>query len=169
MAAPDGVRSGARLVDNAEDGSSAPRKRTRGRELALQFLYLWDQRGPEVLDSLTQFVIQGDVDPSVQRFARDLVRGVVDNLPGIDQKIIEVAENWDIHRMAVVDRNVLRLGTFELAYLTDIPPKVSINEAIDLAKKFSTAESGAFVNGILDKIRKKHRDKQPEPQPEPQP
>ena len=160
MPAPDGVRQGARLADTSDQNSSAPRKRTRGRELALQFLYQWDQRGDEVIESLTSFVLDGDHDPSVQRFARDLVRGVIENLAGIDQKIIEVAENWDIHRMAVVDRNVLRLATYELAYLTDIPPKVSINEAIDLAKKFSTAESGAFVNGILDKIRKKHREKE---------
>ena len=89
----------------------------------------------------------------MQQFARDLIRGVIDNAPAVDAKIVEVAENWDIHRMAVVDRNVLRIATHELLFMPDIPPKVSINEAIDLAKKFSTAESGSFVNGILDKIR----------------
>ena len=156
MPAPDGAR-GTR-PDEPDEGSIFLRKRTRARELALQFLYQWDQRGAEVLDGLTDFVVAGDRDPAVQRFARDLVRGVIDNLPAIDQGIAEVAENWEIHRMAVVDRNVLRLASFELMFQPDIPPKVSINEAIDLAKKYSTAESGAFVNGILDKIRKKCRE-----------
>jgi len=154
MPAPQGARWGTRPVDNEEEQRSLLRKRTRARELALQFLYLLDQRGSEVLPELDAFVLEGDGDPNVQRFARDLVRGVVANLPEIDSTIIGVAENWDIHRMAVVDRNVLRLACYELMYEPDIPPKVSINEAIDLAKKYSTAESGAFVNGILDKIRK---------------
>jgi transcription antitermination factor NusB len=156
MPAPDGAR-GARPVE--ADERSILRRRTRARELALQFLYQWDQRGQEVIQNLTAFVVDGDRDPSVQRFARDLVTGVIDKAAEIDQIIVGVAENWDLHRMAVVDRNVLRLATYELLYLADIPPKVSINEAIDLAKKFSTAESGAFVNGILDKIRKQCRDK----------
>ena len=154
MPAPDGAR-GTRPVE--ADEKTILRRRTRARELALQFLYQWDQRGEEVVDSLTAFVTEGDHDPSVQRFARDLVIGVIGKAAEIDQEIIGVAENWELHRMAVVDRNVLRLATYELLYLADIPPKVSINEAIDLAKKFSTAESGAFVNGILDKIRKKCR------------
>ena len=157
MPAPDGAR-GAHPVGSDEQLPSVLRKRTRARELALQFLYQWDQRGQEVLDDLTSFLADGDADSSVQRFAHDLIRGVVEHLPALDKKIVEVAENWELHRMAVVDRNVLRLAAYELMFLADIPPKVSINEAIDLAKKFSTAESGAFVNGILDKIRKTCRE-----------
>ena len=87
------------------------------------------------------------------RFARELFEGCLERRDELDEKIAGVAENWGIHRMAVVDRNILRLGTYELMALPDIPPKVSINEAIDLAKKYSTADSGAFVNGILDKLR----------------
>jgi len=157
MPAPNGAR-GTHSIETDDVRTVAVRRRTRAREIALQFLYQWDQRGPEVVDTLTGFVLQGDADPAVQRFARDLVKGVIDKIAEIDKKIIEVAENWDIHRMAVVDRNVLRMSTYELMFMPDIPPKVSINEAIDLAKKYSTAESGAFVNGILDKIRKQCRE-----------
>ena len=87
-----------------------------------------------------------------QRFARELVEGVLEHLQEIDGCIRSVAENWDMGRMAVVDRNVLRLGTYELVYRPDIPGKVTINEAVDLAKRYGTAESGTFVNGILDRI-----------------
>ena len=163
MPAPNGAR-GTHAIDTDDVKSVVVRRRTRARELALQFLYQWDQRGPEVVDSLTAFVLQGDPDPAVQRFARDLVNGVIEKVADLDKMIIEVAENWEIHRMAVVDRNVLRLSTYELMFMPDIPPKVSINEAIDLAKKYSTAESGAFVNGILDKIRKQCREEQPHTQ-----
>jgi len=135
-----------------QDG--AQRKRTRSRELALQFLYQWDQRGDEVRGELIRFLIEGDADPHVQSFARDLINGVIENIRDIDDTISATAEHWEIRRMAVVDRNILRLAAYELLYLDGVPPKVAINEAIDLAKKFSTAESGAFVNGILDKIRK---------------
>jgi len=153
MPPPKGAQPAGRRLDTDEQAPTAVRKRTRARELALQFLYQWDQRGEEVLEALDGFLTNGDSSPSVQDFARDLIRGVMANIATIDAKIVEVAQNWDIHRMAVVDRNVLRLAAYELIFLPDIPPKVSINEAIDLAKKFSTAESGAFVNGILDKIR----------------
>jgi len=139
---------------HADDTGRAVRKRTRARELALQFLYQWDQRGAEALDDLLPFISAGDDDPKVRDFARDLINGVIAKAAQIDRKIAAIAENWDIRRMAIIDRNVLRIATYELLYIADIPPKVSINEAIDLAKKFSTAESGAFVNGILDKIRK---------------
>ncbi len=153
MSAPWGAQRAGRPP---EQGHVVVRKRTRARELALQFLYQWDQRGGEALENLPSFIANGDPDPSVKRYARTLIQGVIDNVAAIDAKIIEVAENWDISRMAFVDRNVLRLATYELLYLPDIPPKVAINEAIDLAKKFSTADSGAFVNGILDKIRQKN-------------
>ncbi|NQT18307.1 MAG: transcription antitermination factor NusB [Planctomycetes bacterium] len=153
MPAPKGAQSVGRPPDTAGQRPTVIRKRTRSRELALQFLYQWDQRGEEG-DDLTHFLAKDSGDLAVQQFARVIVRGVIDNTADIDEKIIEVAENWDIHRMAVVDRNVLRIATCELLYMPDVPPKVSINEAIDLAKKFSTAESGGFVNGILDKIRR---------------
>ena len=87
-----------------------------------------------------------------RRFAGELVRGVIEHRDEIDARIVAVTEHWDLARMAVVDRNVLRLGTYELLFREDIPPKVSINEAVELAKRYSTAESGTFVNGILDRI-----------------
>jgi len=89
---------------------------------------------------------------AVKKFADQLVEGVTKNIKEIDAAISKYATNWQISRMAVVDRNILRLATFELLYLVDIPPKVSINEAVDIAKKYGDIDSGKFVNGILDKI-----------------
>jgi transcription antitermination factor NusB len=133
------------------------RKRTRARELALQVLYQLDLLGVEVLAELDPLLARlqepGETDPGVRRFAHDLIEGCWGHRGELDARIAAVAENWDIHRMAFVDRNVLRLATYELLFLDDVPPKVAINEAIDLAKRFSTADSGAFVNGILDRIR----------------
>jgi len=160
MPAPNGARSAGDRPGAAEQSRTAVRKRTRARELAVQLLYQWDQRGEEALEDLDWLIASGDQDPDVREFARGLITGVIGNVETVDAKIIEVAENWDIHRMAVVDRNVLRLAAYELIFLPDIPPKVSINEAIDLAKKFSTADSGAFVNGILDKIRQQCQEPQ---------
>ena len=128
------------------------RKRTRARELALQMLYVLDQRGADFADQIDGLIDRGDPDVQVRIFARGVVKGAIENRERIDKQITDVAENWDLHRMAVVDRNVLRLACYEILFLDDIPPKVSINEAIELAKKFSTIESGSFVNGILDKI-----------------
>lgn len=131
------------------------RKRTQARELALQALYQTDLRRDVTSQEIKRFLETNTEDPGVVRFAQTLVDGCRDHLEEIDRTVQAVAENWDIHRMAVVDRNILRIAVFELKYMEDIPPKVSINEAVDLAKRFSTAGSGAFVNGILDRI---HRD-----------
>jgi transcription antitermination factor NusB len=139
-----------------DDHSSKPhtvRKRTRARELVLRALYLIDVRGPEALAEVPAFFAAKTNDPDVLAFARQVFDGIVEHRDELDAKIANVAENWQIHRMAVIDRNLLRLGTFEFTHLADVPPKVSINEAIDLAKRYSTADSGAFVNGILDKLR----------------
>lgn len=86
-------------------------------------------------------------------FADKLIKGVLENRNDLDERIKQHAENWDLHRMAVVDRNILRLAIYEMLHRDDIPPIVSINEAVDIAKKFSTQDSGKFVNGILDKIK----------------
>ena len=134
------------------------RKRTRARELALQALYQLDLRGAEVLDDLGRLLSGDDVEAEVRRFARTLIDGCWAHREQLDERISRVAENWEIGRMAVVDRNVLRLASFELLFLDDVPPKVSINEAIDMAKRYSTADSGGFVNGILDRIRSQIED-----------
>jgi transcription antitermination factor NusB len=141
----------------------AVRKRTRARELALQALYLVDVRGRGVEDDADAFLEARAKHPDVLAFAQQLVHGCLDRQAELDEQVGRVAENWQIHRMAVIDRNILRLGTYELLHLLDVPPKVSINEAIDLAKKYSTGESGAFVNGILDKLRTELRPEEPRP------
>lgn len=94
-----------------------------------------------------------EIDADLKEFSSELVKGVAKNLEEIDKQIVQFAKNWQLKRMAVVDRNIMRLGCFELLYRDDIPPKVSINEAVELAKKFSGVESGKFVNAILDKIK----------------
>ena len=129
------------------------KKRTRGRELALQFLYQRDLLGPELIDEAAGFLSEEEPDREARAFAQRLIGGVHEHWDELDGVIRGVAQNWDIARMAVVDRNVLRLATFELLYAKDIPPKVAINEAIELGKRFSTANSGGFINGILDRIK----------------
>ena len=129
------------------------KKRSRGRELALQLLYQLDLRGPEALAFADEFFKSEEADREARSFALKLVRGTHENIDELNTVIQSVAQNWDISRMAVIDRNVLRLATFELLHCKDIPPKVAINEAIELGKRYSTQNSGAFINGILDKVK----------------
>lgn len=129
------------------------RKRTRARELALQILYQIDLRGPDTVLDLDDMLDASDASGEVRSFAGDLVRGTLASKGEADRLIGEAAEHWDIARMAAVDRNVLRLAVHEMLERKEIPQKVSINEAIELGKKYSTGNSGAFINGILDRIR----------------
>ncbi|TBR16690.1 transcription antitermination factor NusB [bacterium] len=132
------------------------RKRTQSREFALQLLYQIDISAEDCEVSLERFwslSAQEEVEKSVKEFTDSLVRGTFKNLKAIDEEISKYAANWELKRMAVVDRNVLRLATYEIIFCEDIPPKVSINEAVELAKKYSGIQSGKFVNGILDKIK----------------
>jgi len=132
------------------------RKRTQSREFALQLLYQIDISEEDCELSLDRFwslSTQDEVEKSVKEFTDSLVRGTIKNLKAIDDEISKYAANWELNRMAVVDRNVLRLATYEIVFCEDIPPKVSINEAVELAKKYSGIQSGKFVNGILDKIK----------------
>jgi transcription antitermination factor NusB len=131
------------------------RKRTLAREIALKALYQWDLLGKEMEAQLPEFCRGEANDADVAAFALDLVAGCTENVKVLDEHIAAAAENWDISRMAVIDRTILRIGTFELAFRDDIPPKVTINEAIELAKRYSTESSGVFVNGILDKVRQR--------------
>ncbi|MEK6729333.1 MAG: transcription antitermination factor NusB [Planctomycetota bacterium] len=128
------------------------RNRTIARELALQALYLLDLRSDYMTGDIEAFCKENTDKQDIYQFAMSLIQGCRSHIEEIDEKISRVAEHWDMHRMAIIDKNILRLGVYELQYREDIPPKVSINEAIDLAKKFSTKNSGTFVNGILDKI-----------------
>jgi transcription antitermination factor NusB len=136
------------------------KKRSRGRELALQLLYQLDLRGEEVLGEAEAFLREEETDREARAFALRLARGTWEHLAELNTEIQAVALNWEVNRMAVIDRNVLRMATFELLHCPDIPPKVAINEAIELGKRYSTQNSGAFINGILDKIKSRHAEAQ---------
>ncbi len=153
-------------------------KRREAREHAVQFLFQHDLNPPEDLErALNEFwdsqraaAIAEEKGPAnwgqphelppptaeeaeTRLFADPLIRGVLEHRDAIDEKIKAHARNWELHRIATVDRNILRLAIYEMLWREDIPPVVSINEAVDIAKKFSTQDSGKFVNGILDKIK----------------
>jgi N utilization substance protein B len=133
-------------------------RRRKAREVALQFLYQLDLQGEDDPDRhAEEFWARHPVDEAGRAFAQQLVRGVKQNQAKVDAVIAQYAEHWDIERMAVVDRNILRLAVWELMASDETPGKVAINEAIEIAKKFGTAESSRFINGVLDRIRKELR------------
>ena len=135
------------------------RRRTLAREHALKILYQIDITKRPVEAVLADYWKADDTrdvkDQEIIGYATALVKGVSSYLDAIDDKISVYATNWQLKRMAVIDRNIMRMGLFELKFSTDIPPKVAINEAVELAKKYGDLESSKFVNGILDKIHKK--------------
>lgn len=153
--------------------------RREARERAVQFLFQCDLNPPDDLETaLREFWITGQPEPegrslgtpssdsdaaaaapsageaAMRLFAEQLIRGTVDGLKEIDAQLSGLARNWAVSRMAVVDRNVLRMAMYELEHCRDVPAVVTINEAVEVAKRFSTEESGKFVNGILDNYRK---------------
>src|SRR6202142_1675228 len=153
-------------------------KRREARERAVEFLFQHDLSPPENLDgALNEFwdtqraaAIAEEKGPAhwgqpvelppptageaeTRRFADPLIRGAVEHRDAIDEHIKKHAKNWEFPRIAAVDRNIMRLAIYEMLYREDIPPIVSINEAVDIAKKFSTQDSGKFVNGILDQVK----------------
>jgi len=153
-------------------------KRREARERAVQFLFQHDLNPPTELETaLEQFwdsqrtaAIAGEKgtatwgqpielpppsaeEAAVRLFADPLIRGALEHRDESDEIIKKHARNWELHRIAAVDRNILRLAIYEMLHRDDIPPVVSINEAVDIAKKFSTQDSGKFVNGILDKVK----------------
>jgi N utilization substance protein B len=153
-------------------------KRREARERAVQFLFQHDLNPPEDLErALNEFwesqraaAIAEDKGPAtwgqsvelppttaeeaeMRLFAEPLIRGTLRQRDAIDAQIMKHVKNWELHRIAAVDRNILRLAVYEMLHREDIPPIVSINEAVDIAKKFSTQDSGKFVNGILDKVK----------------
>lgn len=131
------------------------RKRTKAREEALKILYQAEITRRSIESANDYYWTQKEkYDKTVRMFAGRIIEGVEQNLEEIDGKISTYATNWQLKRMAIIDRNILRMGVYELVYAEDIPPKVSINEAVELAKKFGDTESSKFVNGILDKIHK---------------
>lgn len=129
-------------------------KRRRAREAVIQYNFWRDlQHGeaPKQIDDFWEFC---PVKPNVREFAEPLIQGMVEHQDEIDEQIRKYCENYNLSRISAVDRNVLRLAIYEMLHRDDIPPVVSINEAIELAKTFGGAESGKFVNGILDRVRK---------------
>jgi N utilization substance protein B len=128
-------------------------KRRRSREFALQVLYQLEITKQDALRTLAQF--QEHFSEGVERddFVERLVLGVTEHRKEIDRLIERYSENWRLDRMNTIDRNILRMAAFELLYCEDIPPKVTLNEAIDLGKRYGTDESGSFINGILDRIQ----------------
>ncbi len=120
----------------------------------MQYLYSWTINRPQNLDDGLAAFFEGQAEErDYYAFAEELIFGALENLDTIDEKIRELARNWDFERIAKIDLAILRLAVFELLFRKDIPPVVTINEAIDLSKDYSTAESRRFVNGILDKLR----------------
>jgi len=153
-------------------------KRREARERAVQFLFQYDLNPTDDLDEALDLfwdsqrksaLAEEKADASwgqpvelapptteeaaLRLFADPLIRGTLEHCEVLDEQIKKHALNWELHRIAVVDRNILRLAIYEMLHRDDIPPIVSINEAVDIAKKFSTPDSGKFVNGILDKIK----------------
>jgi N utilization substance protein B len=134
---------------------TAPGIRTKGRAFALQLLYARDHDptadvAGQAVGWASEFELE--LEPAAQQFARDLVAAATDKTAEIDAAITAASRNWRLERMSRVDRNILRLGACELIAFRDVPVKVVINEAVELAKRFGTAESSAFVNGVLDRI-----------------
>jgi len=128
-------------------------KRRAARRSALQYHFWRDLHGGEGPETIEEFWELCPAKGSVRQFAQPLIEGMLAHLPEIDERITRYCENYDFRRISAVDRNVLRLGIFEMFYRDDIPPVVSINEAIELAKEFGGPDSGRFVNGILDRVK----------------
>jgi N utilization substance protein B len=127
--------------------------RHKARELALQVLFQWDiHHGTS--GWLKEFWDQNPVSAEPRRFAETLFEGVISHVTELDKLLGQYAENWAVSRMAVIDRNVLRIAVYELLHLADVPARVTMNEAIDIVKRFGDDQSGAFVNGILDRMLK---------------
>lgn len=124
----------------------------------MQLLFQLDLTGGELNEEILKEFWEGNnEDSDVKEFTYSIVIGTRENLNTIDKIIKNAAEHWSIDRMAIVDRNILRAATYELFYRTDIPSSVTINEAIEISKKYSTEDSAPFINGILDKIQKSQR------------
>jgi N utilization substance protein B len=133
-------------------------RRRKAREVALQFLYQLDLHGEtDPRPHEADFWARHPVDEETRAFASALVRGTTSRHAEVDKIIAQYTEHWDLERMAVVDRNILRLAVYELLEHPSVPPKVAINEAIEISKKFGTGESSRFINGILDRVHKELR------------
>lgn len=127
--------------------------RRESREAAVQFLYQRDLNAGANAQTVDEFWELRPAPRKVREFGMAIASGVLANQAEIDERIRKVASNYDLHRIAAVDRNILRVGIYEMLFCPEVPPVVSINEAIEIAKRFGSEDSGRFVNGILDRIR----------------
>jgi N utilization substance protein B len=127
--------------------------RRQARELAMQALFYMDMQGDVSAEMLERYCDNFQPSKKARPFFMALVNGVIDRKDELDDMIERFSKNWKISRMSGVDRNIMRVAVYELTCCDDIPPKVTINEAVDIGKKFGTEESGAFINGIMDSIR----------------
>lgn len=132
-------------------------KRRIARELALKILYQVEISGSPLESVFTDFWENHVYQSEIRGFTESLAKGAVEHREDIDKKISTYADNWDMSRMAVIDRVLLRLAAYEIQYRDDIPHAVSINEALEIAKKYSTGESSRFINGVLDRVAKEQK------------
>ncbi|HEB70979.1 MAG TPA: transcription antitermination factor NusB [Desulfobulbus sp.] len=137
--------------------------RRKSRELALQFLYGHDFQGRSsdeqaVIAELDEFVASFDSGEKALPYARQVILGLCAHLPELDRLLATHAKNWRLERMTVVDRNVLRIAAYEMLYSDDVPAQVAINEALEVAKRYSTSDAVAFINGILDALQSESSD-----------
>jgi N utilization substance protein B len=132
--------------------------RRRAREAALKILFQMDLAGTPAEDAIAAYWDSFDLEAEGDAYAGVLVRGIAERLADVDDAIRKASTRWRIDRMALVDRNVLRIGAYELLYLADVPTRVILDEAIELGKRFGSEESGAFVNGVLDRLAHVVRD-----------
>ena len=126
--------------------------RRRGRECALQLMYMWEYQKEGKFDTSSFWFELPQEEKATRVFAERLIEGVTQNLEHVDKLIRDASTNWRLDRMANVDRNILRLATWELENIAETPLKVVLNEAIELSKRFGSEDSSAFVNGVLDRI-----------------
>uniref|UniRef100_A0A7C4EP21 Transcription antitermination protein NusB n=1 Tax=Thermodesulfovibrio aggregans TaxID=86166 RepID=A0A7C4EP21_9BACT len=130
-------------------------KRRKAREYVLQFLYAWEIN--ENIEISEFWERNGEKNNEIKSFANQIIEGTIENIHLIDEIIQKYATKWNIKRMITIDKNILRFGVYEILFRPDIPYQVTINEAVEIAKKYSTRESAAFINGILDRIAKEEK------------
>jgi N utilization substance protein B len=140
-------------------------RRSRAREVALQLLYQHDLNGKVARAAVERFVSERLRDAELEAFTLALYDGVLAHAQDIDRRLGEAAQNWRLARMAAVDRNVLRLGAYELLHEPATPPGVALNEAIELVRRYGSADSPAFINGVLDRVRVRHAEGGVRPEP----
>ncbi|MGH9328474.1 MAG: transcription antitermination factor NusB [Terriglobia bacterium] len=136
--------------------------RRKARELALQMLFQWDVGNQTPTEIISRFLARRKLDSETERFARVLFEGAVSHVDSIDVLVRAHSTHWRLERMAAVDRNIIRMALYELFHVPENPPAVVLNEALELARRFSTADSVEFVNGVLEGVRKATEAQPPE-------